>query len=469
MKTLNTQALRKIVIALAVGLWVPSVIAQNSADSARSATLGSSTSAARPALRGSVIAVRPVTPPPAPLVEKKPEAQASTEIGAEPDKPKAPPTAEIVTKLNSDPVRKSAAPEPLPAVAQAPETAPVQLPRVEPSTPAPTPPGAAAEPAPWPASMPMPGRRAPAPTPPGATAEPAPWPASMPMPGRRAPVAQAAPAQAPIAPVAAPTAAPTIAEAPAPAFKQARPQAAAPSVPQLQTHLPGVGAIQGAKRLAPNTVRVSENTVEEVMVSSAFPNRISTPFANPRVIDSSGSDITKDGGSVYIKPVGGAPVAIFISGDRPGDPVISLLLKPTDVGPQTVVLQLDERQRQSAAIESASEAAQSTPLPYSARLVDVLKQVAVGTVPRGFSGGPVPHSVGRMGDLMLRTESRYSNSDLEVHTYWVTNISPREVALDESMFYTEDVRAIAFYPESQLAPSGSTRILVVAQIQLEDR
>ena len=443
MKTLNTQALRKIVIALAVGLWVPSVIAQNSADSARSATLGSSTSAARPALRGSVIAVRPVTPPPAPLVEKKPEAQASTEIGAEPDKPKAPPTAEIVTKLNSDPVRKSAAPEPLPAVAQAPETAPVQLPRVEPSTPAPTPPGAAAE--------------------------PAPWPASMPMPGRRAPVAQAAPAQAPIAPVAAPTAAPTIAEAPAPAFKQARPQAAAPSVPQLQTHLPGVGAIQGAKRLAPNTVRVSENTVEEVMVSSAFPNRISTPFANPRVIDSSGSDITKDGGSVYIKPVGGAPVAIFISGDRPGDPVISLLLKPTDVGPQTVVLQLDERQRQSAAIESASEAAQSTPLPYSARLIDVLKQVAVGTVPRGFSGGPVPHSVGRMGDLMLRTESRYSNSDLEVHTYWVTNISPREVALDESMFYTEDVRAIAFYPESQLAPSGSTRILVVAQIQLEDR
>ena len=103
MKTLNTQALRKIVIALAVGLWVPSVIAQNSADSARSATLGSSTSAARPALRGSVIAVRPVTPPSAPLVEKKPEAQASTEIGAEPDKPKAPPTAEIVTKLNSAP------------------------------------------------------------------------------------------------------------------------------------------------------------------------------------------------------------------------------------------------------------------------------------------------------------------------------------------------------------------------------
>ena len=444
MNTLNTQALRKTAIALAVGLWASfAAIAQSPADSARSATLGSATPAARPALRGSVIAVKPVAPPPAPLVEKKPEAQASTEIAAEPDKPKAPPAAEIVTKLDSGPVRKSPAPEPLPVVAQAPETAPVQLPRIEPATPAPTPPGAAAE--------------------------PAPWPASMPMPGRRAPVAQAAPAQAPIAPVAAPPAAPTIAEAPAPAFKQARPQAAAPSVPQLQTHLPGVGAIQGAKRLAPNTVRVSENTVEEVMVSSAFPNRISTPFANPRVIDSSGSDITKDGGSVYIKPVGGAPVAIFITGDRPGDPVISLLLKPTEVGPQTVVLQLDERQRQSAAIESASEAAQSTPLPYSARLVDVLKQVAVGTVPRGFSGGPVPHSVGRMGDLMLRTESRYSSSELEVYTYWVTNISQREVALDESMFYTEDVRAIAFFPESQLAPSGSTRILVAAQIQLEDR
>ncbi len=422
MNTLNTQALRKTAIALAVGLWASfAAIAQSPADSARSATLGSATPAARPALRGSVIAVKPDAPPPAPLVGKKPEAQASTEIAAEPDKPKAPPAV----------------------VAQAPETAPAQLPRIEPATPAPTPPGAAAE--------------------------PAPWPASMPMPGRRAPVAQAAPAQAPIAPVVAPPAAPTIAEAPAPAFKQARPQAAAPSVPQLQTHLPGVGAIQGAKRLAPNTVRVSENTVEEVMVSSAFPNRISTPFANPRVIDSSGSDITKDGGSVYIKPVGGAPVAIFITGDRPGDPVISLLLKPTEVGPQTVVLQLDERQRQSAAIESASEAAKSTPLPYSARLVDVLKQVAVGTVPRGFSGGPVPQSVGRMGDLMLRTESRYSSSELEVHTYWVTNISQREVALDESMFYTEDVRAIAFFPESQLAPSGSTRILVAAQIQLEDR
>lgn len=302
----------------------------------------------------------------------------------------------------------------------------------------------------------------------GSGPTPAPWPTSLPVPGRTR--AAMVPPVEPVTEVTAPQTRPS---APPPAKVDLSPVPASATphsaqLPTVQTRLPGVGVIPGAKRIAANTVRVSENTVEEVMVSSAFPNRISTPFANPRVIDSSGSDITKDGGSVYIKPANSAPVAIFITGDRPGDPVVSLLLKPAEVGPQTVVLQLDDRLRQSASVAAAAaEASTLTPQTYSTKLVDIVKQVATGITPRGFSGGLVPTSVGRMGDLMLRTETRYSNSSMEVHTYWITNITQRELTLDESMFYADGVLAVAFFPEVQLAPSNSTRVLIVAEVQTE--
>lgn len=234
--------------------------------------------------------------------------------------------------------------------------------------------------------------------------------------------------------------------------------------PQVRMPLPGIGTLPGAKRLSPSAIRVQENTLEEVMVSSVYPNRIATPFPNPRVIDSSSADITKEGSSVFIKLAGNVPTAIYITGDRPNDPVIALLLKPADLPPQVIVLALDERLQSVKGTEDSGATAPST---YTAQLTEVLKSIAIGKAPAGFSGGEIPMSTGRMGNLALRTEMRYSGRDMEVFTYWVTNITQQPLYLDESMFYVQGVRAVAFFPETQLAPNQSTRVLVVSDTKTE--
>ena len=61
-------------------------------------------------------------------------------------------------------------------------------------------------------------------------------------------------------------------------------------------------------------------------------------------------------------------------------------------------------------------------------------------------------------DLLMR---------VEVFTYWVTNITKEPLVLDESMFYVQGVRAVAFFPETQLAPNQSTRVLIVSETKTE--
>ena len=236
------------------------------------------------------------------------------------------------------------------------------------------------------------------------------------------------------------------------------------TAPQVKLPLPGIGVLPGAQRLTPSAVRVQENSLEEVFVSSTFPNRIATPFANPRIIDSSASDISKEGSSVFITLTSKTPVAIYITGDRANDPVIGLLLKPAELPPQVIVLSLDERLK---AVPGSDDGSSNTPSSYTAQLTQVLKTVALGKTPTGFSGGEIPMSMGRMGNLALRTEMRFSGRDMEVFTYWVTNITKEPLVLDESMFYVQGVRAVAFFPETQLAPNQSTRVLIVSETKTE--
>lgn len=229
-----------------------------------------------------------------------------------------------------------------------------------------------------------------------------------------------------------------------------------------QMPLPGVGVLPGDQPARAQVIRIQENVTEEVPISSLFPNRIATPFPNPRVIDSSDSAIKQDGSNVFISTSSKDPVAIFITSDRSGDPVISLLLKPSPIPPQSVVLHLDARTQPSG---SSSTAAQDQiPDTYTGSIVHVLKQIALGQVPAGMAGGPLPTSIGQMGKLTLATESRYSGRSFDVFTYWIENASDEPVVLDEANFYTsQSIRAVSFYPITNLKPKEGTRLMIVSE------
>ncbi len=228
--------------------------------------------------------------------------------------------------------------------------------------------------------------------------------------------------------------------------------------PALHMPLPGVGALPGAVPMN-NTIRVRENSAESISVALRFANRIATPFANPMVIDASSWEIQKNGSSVFVKPTTAEPVAMYITGDRPGDPTISVVLVPQDIPPQTVALQLDQGKTGADSEEAAQFMKASS---YNERIQAVMKAAALGKTLPGYSEGPLPRSVGRSANLVIAPEKRYSGRFDDVYVYWIENASASEIELDESMFYEDGVRAIAFYPEIRLMPGRGTRMFVMS-------
>ena len=228
-----------------------------------------------------------------------------------------------------------------------------------------------------------------------------------------------------------------------------------------QAMLPGLGLLPGEKRpMMANVVRVSSHYNEVLYVSSGFPNRISTPFAAPKLIDNSEVEWQVQGQSLYLSPKSAEkPVGIFVTGSGVNDPVVSLTLIPRNIPAQTLILQLDE-DASAAASNSPGESEEAS--GYTDRLRGILRSIVMGKTPAGFSEGLLPVAVGRLDALLVMPEKRYSGQHLDVFKYRVENVGQGEIELAEPSFYRDGVRAVSIYPVIKLRKGMSTSVFVLS-------
>lgn len=229
----------------------------------------------------------------------------------------------------------------------------------------------------------------------------------------------------------------------------------------LETPMPGVGTMPGAAFAKNNVVRVSSERNELVYISANFPNRISTPYKAPSALGKflDNEDVVKRvGPDLFVTPVNLDPIGISIIGDRPGDPVFTLTLIPKDILGQTIIAQLDTPNRG----DGKSDIAPST---YVEKLNFLLKQVALGKTPEGYTVGSLPKSVARGQYHSITPEVRYSGSSYDIYRYVLTNTSSGPLELKEDIFYTPGVRAVGFFPKSILQTGDETYVLLVHQRQ----
>ena len=209
-----------------------------------------------------------------------------------------------------------------------------------------------------------------------------------------------------------------------------------------------------------NVVRVSSHYNEVLYVSSGFPNRISTPFAAPKLIDNSEVEWQVQGQSLYLSPkTAEKPVGIFVTGSGVNDPVVSLTLIPRNIPAQTLILQLDEDASAAASIPPGESEEASG---YTDRLRGILRSVVMGKTPVGFSEGLLPVAVGRLDALLVMPEKRYSGQHLDVFKYRVENVGQEEIELAEPSFYRDGVRAVSIYPVIKLRKGMSTSVFVLS-------
>lgn len=219
-------------------------------------------------------------------------------------------------------------------------------------------------------------------------------------------------------------------------------------------NLPGVGSyvLDTKNSVNPIVVSASSDGTHVVMVSSRFPNRVATPFAAPRVIDSSNVDIVQDGSNIFLSPRLNNPFVIYVTGSSAGDQVISLTIMPKDIPAQTIILQADIP---AAARQQKTES-------YTQQIVGLLREVASGKSPEGYSEGKMPDAFAIAGELSVLPVKRYSGSWLDIYQYTVTNNSGQTIEMAESSFYRKGVRAVSIFPNLILAPGEFTKVYVLA-------
>lgn len=228
--------------------------------------------------------------------------------------------------------------------------------------------------------------------------------------------------------------------------------------------LPGIGFLPGAKTtIAQDVVRAVEGKNQIVAVSTAFANRIATPFAVPTAVgiySDSHVIIKQVGQSLFVQFKTEEPLALYVTGSTPGDPVISLTLVPKPIPAQTVLVQIDE-QAHGAPLATA-EADRKEPASYTDKLVTTLRSAAQWHAPAGFVEAPLPKATGRIGELIVTPEVRYSNAVLDVYRYRIQISGTDPVELDEASFDADGVRAVAFFPSGKVRPGESVSVFVVS-------
>lgn len=231
---------------------------------------------------------------------------------------------------------------------------------------------------------------------------------------------------------------------------------------KLPTSLPGVGKLTGSPAVFnASVVRVSAERNEVVYLSNAYPNRISTPFRHPMLVGAppdgyAVDDIKIVGSSMYFPGVG-KPLAVFITGNDPGDQVVSLTLMPKDIPAQTVQLMLD-----GSEIPSVDRKSDAAPNSYTDALVAKFRTVAAGKVPQGFSSAKMPPTIAKTGALIIIPEERFSGQKLDIYRYRIENAGKGVVELAEAAFYENGVRGVAIYPNLKLEAGEFTYVFVAA-------
>lgn len=297
-------------------------------------------------------------------------------------------------------------------------------------------------------------------------------------PGARPPVASARPSDSlhplgvpGLVPVSAPQAAPQ--QAPPPVGVIARTAPAAIDQPARHSNRPKGLVSPPAPQI------VLQSGVNATMgIAFDHPNRILTPFAHPEVKTNSTASISVEDSIVYVSSSSDDPISMFIHDHDHGDPAISLTLIPEEIPAVSTQIRLSGMGQDGTSPEWGHAAANPEPAsnqlahtfettnPYVETLVSMMKDLAHGRVPEGYSftalrGYSPLMPVCTMPGLQLQPAQLLGGSAFDVIVVRGSNVGVAPVEVKEDGCIGDRVRAVAAWPDRVVRPGSSTEIYIV--------
>lgn len=214
------------------------------------------------------------------------------------------------------------------------------------------------------------------------------------------------------------------------------------------------------------TVKAGENTLVPVAIDHL--NRVVTPFSHPQVTTTSAATTQIRENVVYVGTEEEAPVTLFITQKDSENQAISLTLVPRRIAPRELFVNLDTTTRASLGIGTNRRAERwETGQPYVETLRDLLRHVALGDTPSGYTlNDPTPAMLPSCQQAGLSFD--FANGQMLHGNNFTVAIGVAEnttgsqpLEFKEAACGNWNVGAVAAWPDNVIAPDDATEVYVV--------
>lgn len=211
-------------------------------------------------------------------------------------------------------------------------------------------------------------------------------------------------------------------------------------------------------------LEVRDGSVVSARISGTEPNRLMIRDGRVhKVWGDKGKAERKpdnDSGQVYLQPTAEwrhRPFSLFVK-DEEGA-VYTLVLTPADIPSETITLMRPER---IPVVDREKAVAWETDQPYQSALVELIRHMAAGTLPEGYTRMALGREIRLWQEARLVVEARYTGEHLAGEVYELTNVDRKAIRLDEREFYRAHVLAVSVERHA-LLPGARTKIYLVTE------
>lgn len=238
-------------------------------------------------------------------------------------------------------------------------------------------------------------------------------------------------------------------------------------LPPKSQEMPGLGVMPGTQAdYQIKSVRVGSDRNELVYISLQQLNKISTPFESPQAVDATGATLKAIGQDIFIKSANSEPFTLYISDGGNGQSIGVTLVPQPNLPAQSIVLVPDRPTAPGAA--TSTSAPEMVAPDYTGRLIGLMKKLALGNIPQGFTKSRLPRALANDGKTIFEPFYKYSGSVYDIYSYSVKSVLKEPIELNEESFYSDSVRAVAFYPHTILQTDESTLVYVVVDRNMSE-
>lgn len=215
-------------------------------------------------------------------------------------------------------------------------------------------------------------------------------------------------------------------------------------------------------------ISVKPGINEIIPVALGHANRITFPFDEPKIRTTSSASFDVEENILHLSSnIADRPITAFVTDASDPQNAMSLTFVPRRIPPVDLIMQFEDDGAGRMYRSTVKAEAWELTNDYIETLRNVLREVAIGSIPDGFTLNQRPDLSSFAGCMQSGLAFDWSSSqNVEGHSLTVTvglvqNVSSEVIEFRESSCAAIDVRAVSTHPNPILMPGATSEVYIV--------